>query len=425
MAVAGGTTQRRSRVDVIVVYLAALLQGFTLVSIPALSNALTQQFSLSDADYGAIFLPQVLLTVLGASAGGGLAVRIGLRRLLIAALVVNVSSQLLLAVPGLLLPEFALPLILAATATLGLAFGLIGAPINSYPPMLFPTRAPTALLAVHSAIGGGLAIGPVLVSRFVEAGNWTGYPLLLAAACGTLAAAVRVSRLPASSSGQARTIVKPHRFPIERSTRARNSRLFWLFAVIAATYAFAEAAFSNWVVIYLTEARGLSESKASLALSLFWVAMVTGRLLVAALVARVRPGLVWVLQPVLITGAFLAVPHASSAEASIAAFAFAGLACSGFYPLTIALASAAFPREIAWVSSMLIAALMVGVGAGTFAIGALSQHLEFDAIYRVLALIPISLIGLAIPLVRRPRAPRPAATSGVDLAEGSRPERAR
>ena len=62
----------------------------------------------------------------------------------------------------------------------------------------------------------------------------------------------------------------------------------------------------------------------------------------------------------------------------------------------------------------------------TFAIGALSQHLEFDAIYRVLALIPISLIVLAIPLVRRLQALRPAATSGVDhLAEGSRPERAR
>ena len=56
---------------VLIVYAAALLQGMTLVSFPAVSAMLKQALSLSDADYGAIFLPQVALAIVGALAGGG------------------------------------------------------------------------------------------------------------------------------------------------------------------------------------------------------------------------------------------------------------------------------------------------------------------------------------------------------------------
>ena len=53
---------------VLIVYAGALLQGMTLVSFPAVSAMLKQTLALSDADYGAIFLP-----IVGAVAGGALA----------------------------------------------------------------------------------------------------------------------------------------------------------------------------------------------------------------------------------------------------------------------------------------------------------------------------------------------------------------
>jgi len=58
---------------VLIVYGGALLQGMTLVSFPAVSAMLKQTLALSDADYGAIFLPQVALAIVGAVAGGALA----------------------------------------------------------------------------------------------------------------------------------------------------------------------------------------------------------------------------------------------------------------------------------------------------------------------------------------------------------------
>ena len=45
--------------SVLAVYAAGLAQGLTLVSVPALSSVLTRELGFTDAEYGAIFLPQV------------------------------------------------------------------------------------------------------------------------------------------------------------------------------------------------------------------------------------------------------------------------------------------------------------------------------------------------------------------------------
>jgi len=97
-------------------YLAGMLQGLTLVSFPASSAVLKQMHGFSDAQYGAIFLPQVAFAVIGALGGGALAARLGLKTLLCAALLINAVSQLLLA-GSMLLPLVVLSL---AVVVLGL-----------------------------------------------------------------------------------------------------------------------------------------------------------------------------------------------------------------------------------------------------------------------------------------------------------------
>jgi predicted MFS family arabinose efflux permease len=52
---------------------------------------------------------------------------------------------------------------------------------------------------------------------------------------------------------------------------------------------------------------------------------------------------------------------------------------------------------------MLIAALMIGVGVGSFAIGALRELLAFEALYRVSALYAVAVLLLAIPVLRASR----------------------
>ncbi|HRZ06933.1 MAG TPA: MFS transporter [Candidatus Competibacteraceae bacterium] len=373
---------------VLAVYLIAFLQGLTLVSFPASSAVLKQMHGFTDAQYGAIFLPQVALAVLGAVVGGTLARRLGLQPLLWLAAAGNGLSQLALAASLWVMPALAFPTILLGTALLGWSFGLGGAPLNSYPPRFFPQRAPAAVVALHTLLGLGLMVGPLLADGFGRAGGWIGFPLSLLGLSGLLALLAATVHLPrdVGSETERRATLNP---PLK-------SGAFWVFAAIAVLYAFAEGTFSNWAVIYLREAKVLPAGVAALALSVFWGAMVAGRLLVAVLVGRIAPLMIWLMLPMLMIAAFLLLPAANTPILGLGLFALAGLACSAFFPLTITLASARFPEYVAWVSSMLIAALMVGVGLGSFVIGPLREWLALEHLYRLSALYPVAVLGLAL-----------------------------
>src|SRR5271165_3805772 len=264
---------------VLIVYAGALLQGMTLVSFPAVSAMLKQTLALSDADYGAIFLPQVALAIVGAVAGGALGRTIGLKALFAVALAANATSQALLAGSDFASLSGGVVLLLAGTASLGLGFGLIGGPINAYPGLLFPRRSQSAIVAAHTMIGLGLAIGPLIAGLFVAAGAWSGFPISLASACAIAAIAALLIRLPQSATPVAADETKP--------TRPAASPIFWLFAAITVIYAFAEGTFSSWAVIFLRDGKGLPDMTASFALSAFWGALVAGRLLVSVLIVRV------------------------------------------------------------------------------------------------------------------------------------------
>ena len=383
---------------VLVVYLAGFVQGLVLVSFPAVSTVLKQTHGFTDAQYGAIFLPQVAFAVAGAVGGGTLAKRLGLRRLLVWALLANCVSMALLATTAWLPASLAFPAVLAGTAALGLGFGLLGAPINAYPPILFPGKPDSALVAVHTLIGLGLSTGPLIASQFNASGLWMGFPILLAALTVALAAWVQGTDLPVEEGA-----AEDDRKEAAGEAGPLTAPLFWMFGAIAVLYAFAEGTFANWATIYLHEAKGLSEATGNLAISVFWAAMVVGRLTVSALVARIPSAVIWPVLPALMIAGFLLMPLADSATTGIGLFALAGIACSAFFPLTIALISQAFPRHVAWVSSMMIAALMIGVGAGSFIIGALRQVLSMEDLYILSALYPLAVLVLAIPVLRSRR----------------------
>lgn len=380
---------------ILVVYAAGLAQGLTLVSFPALSSVLIQGLGFTDAEYGAIFLPQVALTVIGAIGGGALARRIGLKTLLILALLANATSQLFLAA-GAAAGTGAFICIVIGTAALGLGFGLLGAPINSYPPKFFPRQSHASVIAAHTLLGLGLCIGPVIAGGFVSMGMWYGFPLFLAAVCTLLAVAAVVIALPSEAKMDGETA--------QQARRPVAAVSFWIFVCITILYAFAEGTFSNWAVIYLSKSKGLPEMTAGLALSVFWGSMVAGRLLVTAMVTRVPPAAIWAGLPVLMIASFLSLPYARGPIFGIGLFGLAGLACSAFFPLTITLVSRRFPDHVAWVSSMMIAALMVGVGVGTFLIGALREILLLEDMYRLSAAYPLMVIVLAMGVLFGDRA---------------------
>src|SRR5260221_4730036 len=101
------------------VYSAALISGLTVVSFAASATALKAALALSDAQYGAIFLPQVVMTIIGSLAGGALSARRSLGSILGAALLVFVGAEAALWGTSRLSPAVAYPVLLAGTASRG------------------------------------------------------------------------------------------------------------------------------------------------------------------------------------------------------------------------------------------------------------------------------------------------------------------
>lgn len=380
---------------VLAVYLSAFLQGLTLVSFPASSTVLRHMHQLSDAQYGAIFLPQVLFAIVGAVGGGVLAQRLGLRALLWVALVANALSQAALAASVAFSPGPAYVVILFATAFLGFGFGLSGAPLNSYPPVFFPRQRSTAVVALHTVLGMGLMLGPLYATWLISGQRWLAFPLSLLGLSLLLAIAVLRVKLPEAEMAPAGNTAR------STGPRLLGSLTFWLFTAIAVLYAFAEGSFANWTMIYLHESKHLPENTAALALSVFWGAVVVGRLLISVIVLRISAEMIWLTLPPLMIVAFLLLPYADSPVLGIGFFALAGLACSAFFPLTVALSSKRFTRDVARVSSMMIAALMLGVGLGSFVLGSLQQWFALERLYQISMIYPLVALILMSVLLRR------------------------
>jgi fucose permease len=387
----------------VVVYATALFQGLTVVAFPASGTVLRSMHSLTDEAYGSLFVPQTVFTIVGSLLGGVLARRVGLRTLLVLSGLAGALSQAAL-LSVLVVPSArVLPVLLLGTGLMGLGFGFAAAPLNSYPRLLFPRRGDSALVFVHTAIGAGFALGPAIVSSLVAADRWAVFPGLVGV--GSLIIAITGSRAG---------------LPVQKEPPQSGGRgpLPWralaAFGVIAVLYAFAEGTFSNWASIYLHDARGVAESLAALAISAFWAALTVGRLVVSALVARVAPNRIWLTLPLVMTVVFFLLPYARDAGTGILLFALAGFACSAFFPLTVAIASKHAPGQEALAASLLIAALMVGVGGGSFALGALRNAAGFETIYRLSVAYPVaafSLGAMTLGLLRRPRPREEAATA--------------
>ncbi len=380
-----------SKTIIALLYLSALLQGLTLVSFPALSSLLKDLHGFSDAEYGSIFLPQVVMAILGSVSGATLVKRFGLKTLLLLALLFNILSQAVLGSSAWIPHVMVLPWILLGTSLLGLGFGLGGAPLNTFPSLFFPVKKDTAVGMVHTFLGIGLAAGPIMVAVLMSHGNWLGYPFGLVATCLIVL-----------------ILILPQTFPQEQTEKTAVSKVevahhpagtwaFWVYALIAVVYSFAEGTFSNWAVIYLGDEKHFAASVAASALSVFWAAMAGGRFLISVLVLKIPAETIWRLLPVLILMTFLLLPYANTPTVGISLFALAGLSCAGFFPLTVGIVSRRYNAYVPFVSAMMMASLMAGVGLGSFVIGPLHQVFSLETLYRLSTIYPgvvLCLIGI-------------------------------
>jgi fucose permease len=376
---------------VYVLYGAALLQGLALVSFPASSAILEATQGFSSTQYGSLFLPQVACAILASVLGGILATRLGLQALLRFAHLGNTLSQVFL-VTSLWVPHpWAYTWCLLGTSFLGLGFGMSGAPLNTYAALFFPQRQQSAVGLIHTLMGVGFAVGPAIVGYLSTHHLWAGYATGLAV---LLLVNMVLTGMMTWPAGEQPMATQDAAGTASMSQHPAKTTVFWLFALIAVIYSLAEGTFGNWAVLYLGGEQHLPMTVAAWGLSAFWAGVAGGRLVVSILVGFIPAALMWALLPVLMLLTFLALPQANTALLGIGLFALGGIACSGVFPLTVSLASRAFPHHVAFVSAMMMAALMTGVGIGSFTIGALHQFSSLATLFQYAAAYPAVVLIL-------------------------------
>ena len=128
---------------------AGLVQGIALVTFPAASTIFTaaDAYDLSSTQYGAMFVPQVIMAFGTSLLGGTLTSRFGGKRVYLVGLAANLVSMLLLIVSRFVMTDqtVAYPLLLAATACLGAGFGLTVPSLNTFTAAFHLERRLTSL----------------------------------------------------------------------------------------------------------------------------------------------------------------------------------------------------------------------------------------------------------------------------------------
>ena len=223
-----------------VVNLAGLVQGITLVTFPAAGTIFTDptEYDLSNTQYGAMFLPQVLTAIATSLLGARLAARFGSKQVLLLGLLANISAMLVLVLSTAFEGDpAAYPLLLLATGLLGAGFGLTVPVLNTYAAAFQPDRPDRAVLTLNALLGLGTALAPVFVAVFVGLGFWWGLPAPVDRAARPAAPGWRAACRSASSG---------------RRHRGAGGALggiparFWLFAGFAVLYGVCETMNGNW-----------------------------------------------------------------------------------------------------------------------------------------------------------------------------------
>ncbi len=325
-----------SRTAVIAIGLTFLLMGLVVSAYGPLLEHLTRRFGVS--------LPVAGATISVHFGGGLLGVLIAMRSMerLPARVTVMVACGIGALGCAAVAVAFVWPFFLAAIFVVGLGFGALVLGLNQLVAYSEGRRRAALLSGLNSAYSAGAVAGPVLVAAFAR----DHFSLLF------LAAAAVALALVLGTAG----IVG--RLPVGSGFSGRPGLLVIVFIVAFTLYVGLETGTGGWMPSHL-ESAGLRSQDAAAATSGFFLAIVTGRLLMTLMPAHVPEHVI------VITGAALIFPTGivwlaklRPGDSRATSWLFPAASVGGIAgPGAIGLVVAGF--GVAWVPAVLAA-----VGAG-------------------------------------------------------------
>jgi fucose permease len=285
------------------------------------------------------------------------------------------------------------PILLAATASMGIGFGFTVPALNTIAAGLFPQKTDIAVLAMNAVLGLGTALAPVFIAIFVGVGWWWGLPTMVGIAISGLFLNCWHQPLAQGAMPEVASTSDPaHGLPGK----------FWVFAVFMILYGICETMNGTWATLFMTQHTGASATMASIALTAFWGMVTAGRVLFFMTERWLPERMVFRLLSVVVIAGFVldAMATKKAPLVGITACALAGLGCSALLPLAISFSQEDMPRIAASVSGGLIACYQIGYGLAAFGVGMLHDHLHIDLnhLFATAAVVAVAMAIVAFPL---------------------------
>ncbi|WP_240703076.1 MFS transporter [Cohnella luojiensis] len=333
--------------------IAYLAIGLGQMVIGTIMEPMVDAYGVQYGDGGQLVMNQFLGMMVGITLAPWLIGRVGKKTLLLSALVIMLLAQTVYS----LQPDWGIMLAVGPFA--GLGFGITEAVVGSFIIGSAMSNANVAMSRVEVFFGGGALLMPFAGAFLISRGHWVAAFLVVGAVTVvTLALWLlfwpKILDKPHESAehGETRLMKMPHRGP----TLVVLAACSLFFAV----YVGFEMSFIHYLPSLLVNNNGLSESTASLSLSIFWGAMVLGRLVSGHAADRWGGGTYMLATCISAAVLFVMMGGLESVWATFVLTFLTGLAMSGMFAVALVFANRAVPGMTERTTSLLMACGGIG-----------------------------------------------------------------
>ncbi len=235
----------------------------------------------------------------------------------------------------------------------GLGLGVFEVAVNTLLIIVGGARRANVLNLAHLFFGVGSFMGPLLSTRAVAAGvSWR---ITFAVAGATVAGAAAAWSLLTLDA-----IAERSRRPDRSRQSALRSPLAVLLALLLGLFVGVEMGVGAWLTKYMVTVRATTLVYAGNTLSLYWLGLAAGRLILSRSSHHFREETLNLALALGATGALIGALLAPGPAITTVCFALTGLGFSGIFPAAIALGGRCHPHDTAGVTSVMVA----GAGLG-------------------------------------------------------------
>jgi MFS transporter, FHS family, glucose/mannose:H+ symporter len=325
------------------------LTGVLTTLLGPLMPELSAKWNLNDAQAGALFTAQFAAATFGTLLTGQISARLGYIRSLAAAYALMAFGVTAL---GFAAWRIGVVSIMAYGFALGVAIPITNLLISD----LNPTQRAAALNRLNVAWGLGAVSAPILIKSIGQT-NLRG--LLIAFAALLIVVAVWCFQIDSLTSGEGSTTTTAPRV----KSSVWSSPLVPLYCALAFLYVGTENAIAGWIASYAQRIDLSQNALWALTPSVFWAALLLGRLAAPAILRRLSESRLILLG---LGGAVVGVAILLMAHTLSGLFlgaAIAGLGLAPVFPTVIALFTQAFGASSSRVSGLFFA--LGGFGGAT------------------------------------------------------------